>query len=289
MSSTSTTGPPDSSSNQPGTSGPGSGSRKRQRDTSPPTTSTPKRQRGPMPPTTKKDQYHLTKKEVAPEDKPLQVRDCSLFFVLCRCPNQIIAHIQNGFNIHLRLLWGLTKATDAPPTPSKELLNDFERRFGPATRLAGLKNELKKVPSHQDAVEMARALRTRVSLQRSTIATNIGRVKDSFLGKTFSIVLAAGLKKWCPDILGSPDSLYNQVHQQVAVQSFKVAAAGFGYAHMNIDLTKAQNDSLLDEFYESFVWSYMADLAKTELRNAGGVAKAIAATNAYKRRQQVRH
>ncbi|KAJ7640604.1 hypothetical protein B0H17DRAFT_1105465 [Mycena rosella] len=198
--------------------------------------------------------------------------------------------VQGGFNLHIRMLSMLTKASGVPPTPSPELLHDFESRFGSVDRLSGLKAELRKAKpdAFQEATSMARSLRMAVTAQRSPIATNIGRIKEVWIRRAFCIVFAAGLKKFIPEVFGAPDSLYNQVHQMVAIHSFQVIAAGFGYAHMKVDTEQAQNDSLLDQLYENFVFSYWEKLAKAELRKGPGtVVKSIADGNAYRRHVQL--
>jgi hypothetical protein len=113
-------------------------------------------------------------------------------------------------------------------------------------------------------------------------------MKDAALLRIFSAVHLAGLTKFLPDVLGAPDSMYNQVHQMVAVQTFMATAAGFGYAHMNIDLSKAQNIDLIDQFYENFVFSYLADLLRAEMKKPGALNKSISDGNIYRRRIGVR-
>ncbi|KAJ7710502.1 hypothetical protein B0H17DRAFT_1324227 [Mycena rosella] len=198
--------------------------------------------------------------------------------------------VQGGFNLHIRILLMLTKASDVPPTPSPELLHNFESRFSSVDRLAGLKAELRKAQPDaiQEANSMARSLCMAVTAQCSPIAANIGRIKEVWIWRAFSIVFAAGLKKFIPDVFSAPDSMYNRVHRMVAIHPFQVIAVGFGYAHMKVDVEQAQNDSLLDQLYENFVFSYWAKLAKAELRKGPGtVVKSIADTNAYRRRVQL--
>jgi hypothetical protein len=74
----------------------------------------------------------------------------------------------------------------------------------------------------------------------------------------------------------------------VAVQSFQVVATGWGYAHLKVDLEKVENEGLLEQFWESFVFSYLANLARKEMRKGpGAVAAAIADSNVYRRHQEV--
>ncbi|KAJ7882390.1 hypothetical protein B0H14DRAFT_3433500 [Mycena olivaceomarginata] len=163
-----------------------------------------------------------------------------------------------------------------------------QERIGSANALAELKAKIRAAQSFNEGVNMAQALHRTVNIHRTPIAKNIGRIKDSFLCTMFSAVAVAGLQNFCPDVLGSSDSLYNRVHQMVAVQSFQVVAAGWGYAHLKVDLDKVENKGLLEQFWESFVFSYLANLARKEMRKGpGAVAAAIADSNVYRRRQEL--
>ncbi|KAJ7632001.1 hypothetical protein DFH06DRAFT_1140346 [Mycena polygramma] len=258
------------SSNQRGSSGPAPGSRKRQRNSSSASTTSraPKRPKGPMPPKKDRkktsDQYHLTREDVG-EDKD----------------------VKKGFETHIRALAGLTKSSHVPHDPSDDLRTYFNGRWGPTSVLHELKARLRETPSNMDGVRIADELRRAVTIERSDIARNIGRMKDRPLRIMFCGVVAAGLKKWCPDILGSPDSMYNQVHEMVAIETFQVVAAAFGYVHMNVDLSKVQNDMLLKDLYQSFVFSYLKGLVLKEMKKPGAVAQGITDSNIYRRWQAI--
>jgi hypothetical protein len=84
-------------------------------------------------------------------------------------------------------------------------------RIGSADALAELKAKIRAAQSFNEGVNMAQALRRTVNIHRTPIAKNIGRIKDSFLCTMFSAMAVAGLQNFCPDVLGSSDSLYNRV------------------------------------------------------------------------------
>ncbi|KAJ6583139.1 hypothetical protein DFH09DRAFT_1076292 [Mycena vulgaris] len=265
-STSSTSGAPPTSSSHQARSGPSSESRKRQRTSpSPATVSTRKRTRGPMPPKPKKttDRYHLKRADVDPEDKA----------------------VKKALEQHCRDLWGLLQSSDVPLTPPDELRASFDTRYGPASGLAELNAKLRKALPQEGAAAMVRSYRAAAARLRGPIAKNTLRMKESLQLVMFSAVLSAGLEKWHPDVLGTPDSLYNQVHQIVALESFKVIAAAYGYVHMGVDTTKLGNLVMIQQFFESFLFSYMADLARKELRKGpGAVRKSIDNNNAYRRR-----
>ncbi|KAJ7174175.1 hypothetical protein C8R43DRAFT_943790 [Mycena crocata] len=268
MASTSATGAgAGSSSNSAGPSG-GSAdtsSRKGQRPSRPSSRRhPPKPKKGAMPPKKKSDTNvsRLFKTDVAAEDKGLQ----------------------KALGIHCRILSGCFKASDIPELPSEDLQVDFESRFGPVDKLAELREELRKAPSHNEEMVKVRELRTAVRQATSQIANDISRVKDNFLLIIFSAVRCAGLKKWRPDILGAPDSLYNQAHQMVAVQTFQIVASAFAYGHLRANISKLQNIILLNQFYEHHWFYRMAKSVKMELKTPGSVQKALDDGNTYKRR-----
>ncbi|KAJ7239137.1 hypothetical protein C8J57DRAFT_1086593, partial [Mycena rebaudengoi] len=196
---------------------------------------------------------------------------------------------QNAMNLHIRALWGLTKATDVPPESSNAIIQHFNGRFDSTEKLSELRASLRKSKDNpgRAGIELVDSLHKEIRLQRSPIAKNISRMGDTFLNLMFSAVLTAGLSSWCPDPLGSLDSMYNQVHEIVAIESFQVVAIAFGYAHMNIDLARIQNPILLRDLYRSFIYSYIAGLVRKEANETGGLARASFETNAYRRRVQL--
>ncbi|KAJ7123994.1 hypothetical protein C8R43DRAFT_1147738 [Mycena crocata] len=220
-----------------------------------------------MPPQKKRNpnKSHLSQGDIVKEDRPLKT----------------------GVETHIRLLSGVLKAADIPPMPTAELMANFESRFGPEDKLEELQAKLRKAPSHPDGMAMVHAIRNTAQTHTSITANNIRRVKDNFLIAIFSAVLTAGLQKWCPDVLGAPDSLYNRVHQMVALETFQMVVAAFGYSHLSIDRTRVRNIILLNSLYENFVFSYWADLARGELRKPGSVAKKVTDNNVYRRRDSL--
>jgi len=104
----------------------------------------------------------------------------------------------------------------------------------------------------------------------------------------FRTVACSGLEHWAPDVLsGDPESMYNLLHEHIALTTFEQVAIAFGYSHMGINLSFITNFSLLRRLYRSFVFSYMFSLAKAEQRKPGSVAKGKEMTNVFKRRSDV--
>ncbi|KAF8191990.1 hypothetical protein K438DRAFT_1762561 [Mycena galopus ATCC 62051] len=128
------------------------------------------------------------------------------------------------------------QSTDVPKNPTNQMLDDFENRFGPNT-LATVKTTLgdRMRPMSQGANSMARILRSKVKPQTTPIARDINRLSDPHLRSMFSAVLVVGLSEFCSNILGSPESAYNKVHQMACIAAFQFVAAAFGFSHMKID------------------------------------------------------
>jgi len=104
----------------------------------------------------------------------------------------------------------------------------------------------------------------------------------------FRTVACSGLEHWAPDVLsGDPESMYNLLHEHIALTTFEQVAVAYGYSHMGIDLSFITNFSLLRRLYRNFVFSYMFSLAKAEQRKPGSVAKGKEMTNVFKRRSDV--
>ena len=54
------------------------------------------------------------------------------------------------------------------------------------------------------------------------------------------------LAHWAPDVLSQdPNSMYNLLHEHIALVTFEQVAAGFGYSHLGIDLSLIHNFILM--------------------------------------------
>lgn len=127
------------------------------------------------------------------------------------------------------------------------------------------------------------------SLQEgSTVSNNIKRIPNPHLLLMFRTVASLGLKRWAPDVLsGDPESLYNLLHEHIALTTFEQVSGAFGYSHMGINLSFVHNFPLMRKFYRSFVFSYIHNIAKLEEKSPGGVAKVKHLSTVYKRRSEV--
>ena len=80
----------------------------------------------------------------------------------------------------------------------------------------------------------------------STTANHIQHINENFLCHMFRTVLFFGLARWAPDVLSQdPNSMYNLLHEHIALVTFEQVAAGFGYSHLGIDLSLIHNFVLM--------------------------------------------
>lgn len=103
----------------------------------------------------------------------------------------------------------------------------------------------------------------------------------------FTAVLRAGLRSFCPDILGPPNSVYNQLHRHLAVSTFQQVASAFGYTALGVNITFTRDYHLLSQFYDTFVFGTLKNNTRLEAKGAGRLAESLKKTNTYRRRTTV--
>ncbi|KLO05422.1 hypothetical protein SCHPADRAFT_797738, partial [Schizopora paradoxa] len=89
----------------------------------------------------------------------------------------------------------------------------------------------------------------------------------------FTAVAELGLKAWRPDFSDGARSLYNYAHETVFLETFTRVVSLHGYAFMGVPQSAANDISFIKRAYLSFVFSYLADLAKKEARDPGRVER----------------
>ena len=103
----------------------------------------------------------------------------------------------------------------------------------------------------------------------------------------FEGIAKAGLKSFCPDILGSPESIYNQIHQHIALETFSVTVQLGGYNSMGLNPHLLSKPALLNEWYQSYLFKYQKDLAKRELKIPGSMKTRVVKKNIHSRGREV--
>jgi hypothetical protein len=122
----------------------------------------------------------------------------------------------------------------------------------------------------------------------STISKNIKKMAETNLLFMFRSVAASGLQRWAPDIhSGNPSSMYNLLHEHIALATFLQVSSAFGYSHLGNNLSFIHNFSLMRKLYRNFVYAYMCGISKSEAKEPGSVVKKQEMTNVWKRRKEV--
>ena len=104
----------------------------------------------------------------------------------------------------------------------------------------------------------------------------------------FRTVSFFGLAHWAPDVLSQdPNSMYNLLHEHIALMTFEQVAAGFGYSHLGIDLSLIHNFVLMWKLYRNLLYSYMHGIAKSENKTPGSIVKSKTMTNVWKQCKEV--
>ncbi|KAL1742238.1 hypothetical protein HDZ31DRAFT_43700 [Schizophyllum fasciatum] len=124
------------------------------------------------------------------------------------------------------------------------------------------------------------------------LAPVIRQVPSQVLSMIAGACLALGLPSWRPDFLGSAGSRYNQIHEDVAIETFEQVVRGKAYNYMGIRkdviLKDLENGArVLRALYRSFVYSRLGNLLKIELKEAGSIKKSIENNNRYRRRKSL--
>jgi hypothetical protein len=123
---------------------------------------------------------------------------------------------------------------------------------------------------------------------RSATGNHIRRISSGFLLVMFRAVASFGLVRCAPDILSNdPDSMYNLLHEHIALITFEQVATAYGYSHVGTNRSNIKNFALLRKLYCNFVFSYMYKIAKSEGKSPGSVQKANEMSNTWRRRSEV--
>ncbi|KAJ6523266.1 hypothetical protein DFH09DRAFT_1330144 [Mycena vulgaris] len=202
----------------------------------------------------KPPQYHLKRDQIPEEHKGLKE---SIF-------------------LHGYILYGVCRSDIAPPLPTPVLLAAFDQRYEPGY-LTTLEDKLRRAKKDEDGatamVTLLRAQATTDQVENSHIAKKILSIGVSFLTGIFSQLLAAGFEQWCPDLLGPPDSVYNQAHEIIFIQTFKSAANSFAYRLLEPTPSGVNNHTLVTDLYRSFIFAYMRAKSKVDTNEPGKLGK----------------
>ena len=202
----------------------------------------------------------------------------------------MLISFQLALQVHCRALWQLPSQNLVPPKVTVADRAHYNSRFSSESAIKSSVHASLDANSVDinEARSRVRQLLDSLTDLNSTTANHIQRIDESFLCLMFRTVSFFGLAHWAPDVLSQdPNSMYNLLHEHIALVTFEQVAAGFGYSHLGIDLSLTHNFVLMRKLYRNFVYSYMLGIAKLENKTPGSVAKSKTMTNVWKRRKEV--
>ncbi len=176
-----------------------------------------------------------------------------------------------------------------PPVANAEDIAHFEQCFSDAIELnATVQAAFKNYGTFMNqARELVIEADKKLVVGSSRVSGNITFIADRDREFIFQCVAAAGLKCFAPDIMGSCESMYNLVHERVAIHTFQTIAAMGGYAFMGCAINFTKMPALMTQMYRSFQYSRLKGIVLKELKQPGRVQAETSKNSATRRRSDV--
>jgi hypothetical protein len=195
---------------------------------------------------------------------------------------------QDALELHIRALWCLPHQNVSPPSVTEDDRKAYASRFTSEDQVrTSVHNSLNNNAGHIAAAADRLTSLKSIFSPNSKISANLARIPEPLLLYAFRVIATFGLPRWAPDVLSQdPDSMYNLLHEYIALNTFEQVAAGHGYLHMGINLAVVRDFALMRKFYRNFVFSYLRNLAKMEAKRPGAVEMSHERENVVKRRNE---
>ncbi|KAI0037496.1 hypothetical protein FA95DRAFT_1614153, partial [Auriscalpium vulgare] len=207
--------------------------------------------------------------------------------------------IQNALHIHIRMLGFLVTSHTFPEKISGTEGNLFSERFSDAPGIRSAVDA--EIARARDPSGAAQAMVTRLNKaldaaaasdkdknKRSFIIPAIRRIVPDFLLLSYSVVTSLGLKAWNPDLGSAADSIYNLLHEQIALSTFKTLCLSYAYTAHRINFEELNKPVLLRKLYRNYVFSYLRKRFMKDSSRNGSVKESDELSNLYKRRKKLR-
>ncbi|KAJ7325827.1 hypothetical protein DFH08DRAFT_816905 [Mycena albidolilacea] len=180
--------------------------------------------------------------------------------------------VQKGIYLHLRVSMGLLTQRDVLPCISAQEMAKCDARFASdadldtqmASIIAGA------IPPTSHTYRTISDFLKKLPAVDSQTARDAARIGDHHLRFIFNAIANAGLTAFAPDVFGNVESMYNLLHEHLAIHTFRAVALAFGYAHCAVDLSLLDDYSLLRSFYCNYIYGH---IAKAEFMARYGPAK----------------
>lgn len=236
--------------------------------------------------------HHLTKDEVPDEFKTAKVRD--FLFTFCARAHVHGRGQQYALQIHIRVSACLPNQTSVPEVVNKADIDKVLATLKVPER-SSVKDELLKhrdLTVDEDNTFYRKLYNSSQACEDGDLAPVIRQIPSQVLSMIASACHALGLPSWRPDFLGSAGSRYNQIHEDIAIETFEQVVRGKAYNYMGIRKDVVLQDlenggRVLRALFRSFVYSRLGNLLRIELKEAGSIKKSIESNNRYRRRKSV--
>ena len=179
--------------------------------------------------------------------------------------------MKQAFHYHIRLLLKSPQQECVPAPPDADDFNHFTQHFvlKEEAEVSMLSVLSQNAPALNNINAIIYKIQLLISTNRNPIVSCWRGLSDQWIGVIFSCVATAGLCRWAPDFLGDPQSVYNFIHEQIMVNTFRRICIAQGYHHMNPDMSLVNAGAFLTSVYQSFVFAYLSPIVKKEIGRAG--------------------
>ena len=146
---------------------------------------------------------------------------------------------QLALKTHICALWKLSSQNQLPLKLDENTISFYQQCFSNAgVIISSVHSILKNNSAAIDAV-LANVTEFHNNLpdeMSSTISGNIQRIPEDHLLFMHCAVATLRLPRWNPNVLSTdPNSMYNILHKQLAIQTFQNVMIAHGYAHFGIN------------------------------------------------------
>ncbi|KAF8225955.1 hypothetical protein L208DRAFT_1407782, partial [Tricholoma matsutake] len=196
-------------------------------------------------------------------DAHMQKKACKVFTKRPRKPKKPSDwHMRNGevpkeaektkaaLELHLCVLWCHPHQSTVPPKVTPEDKVPFTQHY---LSEAQLQNSVtSSLDDNSGRIQDAKAKVAELlsSLEDGMIAANIRCIQECHLLHIFRTVACLGLAKWAPDVLsGDPESMYNLLHEHIALKTSEQVSTAYGYSHMGVNLSCVHDFALMHKLY----------------------------------------
>ncbi|KAJ7205122.1 hypothetical protein B0H12DRAFT_1035122, partial [Mycena haematopus] len=177
-----------------------------------------------------------------------------------------------ALHLHLRISMRLLSQSEVPKHLTVAEMALFEKRFSSSDDIeAQLSVIISKAipPSSSQYTQISSTLRS-IRTGSSQTAKDASRIGDHHLRVIFNAIATAGLREFTPDVLGNPETMYNLIHEHLALHTFCTIASAWAYSSTyKIDMALLQDYNLLRSLYRSFIYGYLREKTGQEDRNPG--------------------